>query len=92
MSMSNKNGAEKMEANNIKVYVGRWDYLPAYVEGHSGLMEMSEKDVKAEVSRQWDEYKDNAFINVYSLEEFEETFNECLTQFIDSKKYWIKIF
>ena len=80
-----------MDATNMKVYVGRWDYLPAYVEGYNGLMEMSEKDIEAEVGRQWDEYKDNDFIGVYSLEEFEETFNQCLTHFIDSKDYWIKI-
>lgn len=81
----------------MKIYAGRWDLLPASWEGYNGLCEMSEEEIKAETKRQQEHllrktgYEDD-FIAVYTPEEFEETFNQCLTRFIDSNTYWIKIF
>lgn len=76
----------------MKIYVGRWDLLPEEWEGYNGLSEKSEEEIKAEVSREWDIQEDDDFIEVYTPEEFEETFNQCLTHFITSNTYWIKIF
>lgn len=76
----------------MKIYVGRWDLLPASWEGYNGLSEKSEEEIMAEVSRQEDIMEDDDFIAVYTPEEFEETFNQCLTHFINSNTYWIKIF
>lgn len=83
----------------MKIYVGRWDLLPEEWEGYNGLSEKSEKEIKAEVTREINAWADmppynpyNNFMGFYSQEEFEETFNQCLTHFIDSKDYWIKIF
>lgn len=76
----------------MTIYIGRWDLLPAEWEGYNGLSEKSEEEIMAEVSRQVDIMEDDNFIAVYTPEEFEETFNQCLTHFIDSNTYWIKIF
>lgn len=82
----------------MKIYVGRWDLLPEEWEGINGLYEKSEEEIAAEISREVDQdaaenryYEDN-LIAIYEPEEFEDTFNQCLTHFIDSKDYWIKIF
>lgn len=75
----------------MNIYVGRWDLLPAEWEGYNGLSEKSEEEIYQEVKREWLESGDN-FIECYSPEEFEETFNQCLSHFIDSNTYWIKIF
>ena len=77
---------------DMKIYVGRWKLLPESWEGYNGLSEKSEEEIMAEVSRQVDIMEDDDFIAVYTPEEFEETFNQCLTHFIDSNTYWIKIF
>ena len=76
----------------MRIYVGRWDLLPAEWEGYNGLVEKDEEEIKAEVSRQVDTMEEDNFIAVYTTEEFEETFNQCLTHFIDSRDYWIKLF
>lgn len=83
----------------MKIYVGRWNLLPDSWEGYNGLSEKSEEEIKAEVTREINAWADmppynpyNNFMGFYSPEEFEETFNQCLTHFIDSKDYWIKIF
>lgn len=76
----------------MKIYVGRWDLLPESWEGYNGLSEKSEKEIMAEVSREVDIMEEDTFIAIYESEEFEDTFNQCLTHFIDSKDYWIKIF
>ena len=76
----------------MKIYVGRWDLLPAEWEGYNGLSEKSEEEIKAEISREVDIIEEDTFIAIYEPEEFEETFNQCLTRFIDSNNYWIKIF
>ena len=81
-----------MEQSNMKIYVGKWSLLPANWEGYNGLSEKSEEEIIAEVSRQVDIMEEDSFIAVYTPEEFEETFNQCLTRFIDSNTYWIKIF
>lgn len=81
----------------MKIYVGRWDLLPESWEGYNGLSEASEKEIKNEIKFQQHAllqrtgYEDD-FIGVYEPDEFEDTFNQCLTRFIDSKDYWIKIF
>ena len=77
---------------DMKIYVGRWKLLPESWEGYNGLSEKSEEEIMAEVIRQVDIMEDDDFIAVYTPEEFEETFNQCLTHFIDSNTYWIKIF
>lgn len=81
----------------MKIYVGRWDLLPAEWEGYNGLSDKSEEEIKAEVTGQQallltETGEMDKFIGCYTQEEFEETFNQCLTRFIDSKDYWIKIF
>lgn len=76
----------------MKIYVGRWNLLPDSWEGYNGLSEKSEKEIMAEVSREVDIMEEDTLIAVYEPEEFEDTFNQCLTHFIDSKDYWIKIF
>jgi hypothetical protein len=76
----------------MKIYVGRWALLPAEWEGYNGLSEKSEEEIKAEVSREVDIMEEDTFIAIYEPDEFEETFNQCLTRFIDSRDYWIKIF
>ena len=76
----------------MTIYVGRWNLLPESWEGYNGLSEKSEEEIKAEVSRQVDIMEEDTFIAVYTPEEFEETFNQCLTSFINSNTYWIKIF
>lgn len=81
----------------MKIYVGRWNLLPDEWEGINGLYEKSEEEIEAETKRQQDflllytGQKDD-FVGRFTPEEFEETFNQCLTHFIDSNKYWIKIF
>ena len=83
----------------MKIYVGRWDLLPEDWEGVEGLYDRTEKEIADEVDREigvwarrppYNQY--NNFMGFYSPEEFEETFNHTLTEFIDSKDYWIKIF
>ena len=81
-----------MEQSNMKIYVGRWDLLPASWEGYNGLSEKSEEEIKAEVSREVDIMEEDTFIAIYEPDEFEDTFNQCLTRFISSQDYWIKIF
>ena len=71
------------------VYVGRWDLLPAEWEGINGLYEKSEEEIYQEVKRQWLESGDN-HIEVYSPQEFEETFNQYNE--LNASEYWIKIF
>ena len=75
-----------------KIYIGRWKLLPKEWEGYNGLSEKSEEEIKAEVSREVDIMEEDTFIAVYEPDEFEETFNQCLTRFISSREYWIKIF
>lgn len=82
----------------MEIYVGRWDLLPDSWEGYNGLSEKSEEEIKAEVKREIDAWEDiyhnpyNNFMGFYSPKDFEDTFNQCLTHFINSKDYWIKIF
>ena len=76
----------------MKIYVGRWDLLPANWEGFNGLSEKAEAQISDEILRQGFLCAEPNYIGIYDAEEFEETFNQCLTHFIDSKDYWIKIF
>lgn len=75
----------------MKIYVGRRDLLPEDMEGYNGLSKMDSWDASEEVAREKRHF-DDKFIGEYSCEEFEDTFNQCLTSFIDSRNYWIKIF
>jgi len=75
----------------MKIYVGRWDLLPEDIEGYNRLSEMDHWDASEEVARE-KRHSDDTFIGEYSGEEFEDTFNQSFTHFIDSKDYWIKIF
>ena len=81
----------------MKIYVGRWDLLPEEWEGINGLYEATKQDIVSELIREIEQYamshrKEDNFMGAYTLEEFEDTFNQCLTHFIDSRVYWIKIF
>lgn len=81
----------------MKIYVGRWELLPENLEGYNGLMEMKRMDVAVELAHELDLYaethdvEDN-LMGVYTEEEFEETFNQTLTNHICSNIYWIRIF
>lgn len=78
----------------MKIYVGRWDLLPASWEGYNGLSEKVEPEISREVSRQnWtDEGYLDPFIGIYTPEEFEETFNQDIEGRFNTQTYWIKIF
>ena len=78
----------------MKIYVGRWDMLPASWEGYNGLSEKVEPEISKEVARQsWtDEGHIDPFVGIYSPQTFEETFNQDLNGGGNTKKYWIKIF
>ena len=78
----------------MKIYVGRWDMLPAEWEGINGLYEKSEDEISKEVVRQHltDEGYIDPFVGIYTPQEFEETFNQGLYGGVNTQKYWIKIF
>lgn len=80
----------------MKIYVGRWDLLPEEWEGINGLYEATKQDIVSELIREIEQYamshRKEDFMGAYTLEEFEDTFNHCLTRFLDSRVYWIKIF
>lgn len=76
----------------MKIYVGRWDLLPEEWEGINGLYDKSEEEIFDEVVREKLIWQKQNYIGVFDAEEFEDTFNQCLTHFIDSRIYWIKIF
>lgn len=77
-----------------KIYVGRWDLLPKEWEGINGLYEKTDEEIKNEVDREKktdDGYYDY-FVGVYTLKEFEETFNGDDSEKLTGITYWIKIF
>ncbi len=81
----------------MKIYVGRWDLLPANLEGYNGLSQMKRMDVVCELSREIDEYakthtKEDILMGVYNEVEFEETFNQDIEERFNTQTYWIKIF
>ena len=76
----------------MKIYVGRWDLLPANWEGYNGLSEKVEPEISKEISREIDMCEDDYFIAVYTPEEFEETFNADINNAFRTDTYWIKIF
>ena len=65
----------------MKIYVGKWSLLPEEWEGINGLYEKSEDEIAAEISRQIEvdskrnPYNEDNNIAVYTLEEFEDSFN-----------------
>lgn len=81
----------------MKIYVGRWDLLPAELEGYNGLSQMKRMDVAVEIAREVEAYakthevEDNR-MGVYTPQEFEEEFNQTLENHFSSEVYWIKIF
>lgn len=75
----------------MNIYVGRWDLLPKEWEGINGMYEKSEDEIYQEVKRQWLESGDN-LIEVYTPQEFEETFNSGIIVGFNTEEYWIKIF
>lgn len=78
----------------MKIYVGRWDLLPAEWEGYNGLVEKSEREIISELSREVDidPYGQDNNIGIYEPMEFEESFNYDSEQKMDSDIYWIRIF
>ena len=89
-----------MEKNEIRIYVGRWDMLPAEWEGIQGLDVADEGEVKREVERQHSILATNKphseeecdYVGVYTPEVFEAEFNYDLQGFFTTQTYWIKIF
>lgn len=81
----------------MTIYVGRWDLLPEDFEGINGLYEKSEDEIRAEISREvnldtkQNPYDQDNLIAIYSVEEFEETFNADEGA-LNGGKYWIKFF
>ena len=78
----------------MKIYVGRWDLLTDGWEGYNGLIEKSEEEIASEVGREIATvcgHKD-AFIDVYSHKQFEDTFNQDLDSKFSTRDYWIRIF
>ena len=75
----------------MTIYVGKWTLLPEDWEGINGLYEKSEEEIRAEVSREVDLCEDDNLIAIYTVEEFEETFNANEGDF-HGKDYWIKFF
>lgn len=86
-----------MEQNEVRIYVGRWDLLPAEWEGINGLYEATKDDILTELGREIEEwaklnpYEDN-LMGVYTLIEFEEEFNGDNERKLNGTDYWIKIF
>lgn len=81
----------------MKIYVGRWDLLPAEWEGITGLYEATREEIILELAREIDIYaethdsEDNR-IGVYTTSEFEAEFNEDIDGSFNTETYWIKIF
>ena len=75
-----------------KVYIGRWDLLPEEWEGINGLYDKSVDEIAKEIGREIEVAgDDDRLIGEYSLEEFEETFNQTLdNKHISSEHYFIK--
>ena len=73
------------------VYVGRWSLLPKEWEGINGLYEKSEAEIHAEICREVDLMEEDTFIAVYTIEEFEDTFNRDDGE-LRGCTYWIKFF
>lgn len=89
-----------MEKNETKIYVGRWDMLPAEWCGINTLEVASEEDIAKEVDRQRSILATNKprseeecdYVGVYTPEVFEAEFNYDLQGFFTTQTYWIKIF
>ena len=84
----------------MRIYIGRWDLLPKEW-GNIAIENHSEKEIREEVARQraplpdqpgLGSYSPKMLINEYSLEEFEATFNNDLKKYLNTDKYWIRIF
>lgn len=81
----------------MKIYVGRWDVLPASWEGYNGLCERGENEILHEVSEQQRVCRNRPcdkdyYPGVYTPKQFEETFNSDINNDFRTDTYWIKIF
>lgn len=81
----------------MKIFVGRWDLLPASWEGINGLTKSNQEEIMRELSREIEEYDDthprtDPRMGVYTPEEFEDEFNYDTKNNFTTETYWIKIF
>ena len=81
----------------MKIYVGRWDLLPASWEGYNGLSERLENEIQHEVFEEQRVCRSKPFDKdyypgVYTHKQFEETFNADINNDFRTDTYWIKIF
>lgn len=76
----------------MKIYVGRWDFLPDEWEGYNGLSKMDSWDASEEVAREMRHMKEDKLIGEYTDLEFEDTFNQDINNSLRTDTYWIKIF
>lgn len=76
----------------MKIYVGKYEYLPQEWEGYNGLVEKSEAEIMAEVQRQIGIDEDDDLIGVYEKKEFEATINGLLNPDLRVCNYWVRIY
>lgn len=81
----------------MNIYVGRWDLLPSCREGIARLNRSTEEQIKAELSREIEEYNESHPVEdkrmgVYTPEEFEAEFNWDTKGQFTTETYWIRIF
>ena len=81
----------------MTIFVGRWDALPAEVEGYNGLVNMNREEIVREVAREMELYEtkfreEDSMMGAYTPQEFEEAFNYDSNQKMDSDIYWIRIY
>ena len=78
----------------MRIYVGLWSLLPKEWEGYNGLVEKTEEEINAELSREIalpEGYYDN-ILAIYTRKEFEETLNQDLNHEFRTDKYWVRFF
>lgn len=80
--------AKRLLSSPTLVLVGRWKALPRDWEGINSLYEKEPQEIHNEIKRQRIKTGD-AFIDHYTPEEFEETFNGC--DALSCRTYFIKI-
>lgn len=81
----------------MKIYVGRWDLLPASYEGINWIERATQRQVLEEIGREIEEYADTHPVEdnrmgVYTPKEFEAEFNYDTKGQFTTETYWIKIF
>lgn len=68
----------------MRIYLGRWDWIPDSWEGIQGLYSRSEEEIRDLCRKHGSE--------VYTPKEFEETFNYDTIGKINGEDWFIKIF